>query len=74
MKNIVICGANNYEDSFTGKKVSEVRDEMKDVLNIPDNAQALVCNKKVDLNHVMQEGETLEFIKEAGDKGISAQI
>lgn len=69
IKNKVTCGANQYEDNFIGSRISQVKKEMKDVLNIASDAQVLVCGKKVDDNYIVQEGDAIEFVKEAGDKG-----
>ncbi|MCX6795218.1 MAG: hypothetical protein NT165_00590 [Candidatus Falkowbacteria bacterium] len=64
----VICGANEQEGA-AGSTVKETRNNFQEVLNIPKNAEAFVGGKKVKEGHVLAEGDSLEFIKPAGDKG-----
>jgi len=65
----VVCGANTHEGEFVGMTVGEVRQQLKDVLNIADEAQTSVSGDVVKDDYVLKEGDNLEFIKKAGDKG-----
>ena len=65
----VLYGAEAQTLSISGHDVSTVRGELKHVLNIPDDAQARVNGELVDGNYILQEHDTLEFVKVAGQKG-----
>lgn len=64
----VVCGANEQEVA-AGLSVAEVRKDQKEILNIADDADALVNGDKVDEDYILEEGDQLEFVKAAGDKG-----
>jgi len=64
----IICGA-NQQAGTPGMKVSEIKDDFKEILNIADDAEALVNGVKVDGDYELVEGDTLEFVKKSGDKG-----
>lgn len=51
------------------KKASQVRKELKTLLNIADEARAWVNGQEVSDDYVLQGGEQLEFIRQAGAKG-----
>ncbi len=66
----VTCGANSEEyGNIEGKTVGEVRKTLRDILNIPDGARALVQGEEVDDSYVLEVGDSLEFVKPAGQKG-----
>jgi len=67
----VLYGAEAQTLSISGHNVMTVRGELKHVLNIPDDAQARVNGELVDGDYVLQEHDTLEFVKVAGQKGKS---
>lgn len=52
-----------------GKTVNDVRSTMSQVMNIPNNARAHVGGRPVANDHVISQGQEVEFIKEAGVKG-----
>jgi len=54
---------------FVGMTVSQIRDEVTDVLNIPDEAQVRVNNVAASPDHEVSAGSTVEFVKQAGEKG-----
>ena len=56
-------------DTLAGKSVSEVRDQLADILNIPDGAQVRVNGATVCDDTVVSDGASIEFIKTAGEKG-----
>lgn len=52
-----------------GLTVGLVRDAYGHVLNVPPDAEALVNGRPVQQHHVVQDEDTLEFIKASGRKG-----
>ena len=66
----VVHGANEeYFSNLDGKTVGSVKKSLREVFNIPGDAQALVSNKEVGDDFVLDGGMSLEFVKEAGVKG-----
>ncbi len=66
----LLCGANVQDvDGVVGKTVGAVREEYSDVLNIPPDAQVRIGGTVADNDHVIEEGESFEFVKTAGEKG-----
>jgi sulfur carrier protein ThiS len=49
--------------------VSEVRQALKEPLNIDPRALALVNGRDVAASHILKEGDQLEFVRLAGEKG-----
>ncbi len=67
----VVCGANSQDlAGLSGKRIAEVRTELAQVLNIPPDAQARISGVHVDNEYRLQEGDTLEFVRAAGNKGL----
>lgn len=66
----VIHGANDGTFNLAGSKVSTVRASLVDAFNIPGEAQAFVNGEQVDNNYTLQQNDTLEFVKQAGVKGL----
>ena len=68
----VICGANVERlDGVEGKTIREVRDRMREVLNVTDkHTIVLVDGKEVkNLDYKLSGREELEFKKPSGEKG-----
>lgn len=76
----VIAGANNgsysMEDLGSNPTIADVRSMFVDLYNIADNAKVLVGNpsKQVSTGEVgedyqVRDGDEIEFVQEAGDKG-----
>lgn len=65
----VVCGANSQQVDLEGKTVAEAKEALKEVLNIPDDAQAILSGDNVDNTYILRQGDKLEFIKRSGDKG-----
>jgi hypothetical protein len=66
----VVHGANEqYFDNLEGKTVGMVRKSLREVFNIPGDAEALIGGKAVGDDFVLEGGQNLEFVKEAGVKG-----
>lgn len=66
----VIHGANDDSFNLAGSKVSAVRASLVDAFNIPGDALSFVDGEQVDGNYVLQSSQTLEFVKQAGVKGV----
>lgn len=67
----VVHGANEqYFDNLEGKTVGSIRKSLREVFNIPGDADALVDGKTVQDDFVLAGGHNLEFFKEAGIKGL----
>lgn len=66
----VVHGSNEqYFDSLSGKTVGTVRKSLREVFNIPGDADALVSGKQVGDDFILEGGMQLEFVKEHGVKG-----
>lgn len=59
-------------DSVAGKTVGEVREQVEEVLNVPDSAQVRVNGNPADEEDEIADGSTVEFVKVAGEKGYQA--
>ena len=58
-------------DTLAGKTVAEARDQLADILNVPENAQVRVNGSVADEGTVLTDGASVEFVKTAGEKGVS---
>lgn len=56
--------------SVAGQTVSTVRDSLKDSFNIPQDAVPFVNGDQVDGTYILRESDNLEFVKQAGTKGL----
>jgi hypothetical protein len=65
----VVHGANEQYLELSGKTVGMVRKSLRDVFNIPGDANAYIDSNNVGDDVVVEPGQTLEFSKEAGVKG-----
>ena len=66
----VVHGAHDMDVELVGFTVAEIQNTLKDVLNTGDNVEAYVDGKLVeDKDVTLEEGQRLEFMKEAGQKG-----
>lgn len=65
----VVHGANQEYLDLEGKTVGYVRKKLREVLNIPGDAEALISGKAVGDEFVLEGNQSLEFVKEAGVKG-----
>lgn len=66
----VVHGANQDYFDIEGKTVGAVRKSLREVFNIPGDAEALIAGKAVGDDFVLEGGQSLEFVKESGVKGI----
>jgi hypothetical protein len=62
-------GVHHLEVAIAGKSVGEVRQALKEALNIDPRALALVNGREVAVSHLLKEGDQLEFVRLAGEKG-----
>lgn len=56
-------------DSLAGKSIGEVREEVADLLNVPEHAQARINGSPAGEESTVSEGASVEFVKVAGEKG-----
>ena len=67
----VVHGVNTqYFDNLEGKTVGKVKKSLREVFNIPGDAEATVDGKDVGDDFVLGPGMVLEFTKETGVKGV----
>lgn len=66
----VVHGANEKYFDLEGKTVGMVRKNLREAFNIPGDADALIGGKSVQDDFVLEGGSCLEFVKEAGVKGV----
>lgn len=65
----VIWGPIAEAMAFVGMTVGEVRALLRGPFNIPGHAFTHVNGARVTMQHRLIAGETLEFVREAGEKG-----
>lgn len=69
----VMSGSSSREFPVARQKVGETRKLLKAVLNIADNATALVNGLEVNEEVVLKANDRLEFVRRAGRKGAPIQ-
>ena len=62
-------GVHNLDAAIAGKSVSEVRQSLREPLNIDPRALALVNGRDVAASYILKQGDQLEFVRLAGEKG-----
>jgi hypothetical protein len=65
----VSYGVHHLEVTIAGKSVGEVRQALREPLNIDPRALALVNGRDVAASYRLKEGDQLEFVRLAGEKG-----
>jgi hypothetical protein len=69
----IVCGANTQTidlmDAAENLCVGEIRRQLGDVLNIAPNAIAVIGDREVGDDRVLNAGDRLQFIKQSGSKG-----
>jgi hypothetical protein len=65
----VSYGVHHLEVAIAGKSVGEVRQALREPLNIDPRALALVNGRDVAASYVLNKGDQLEFVRLAGEKG-----
>jgi hypothetical protein len=66
-----LCGANKDRFDLAGQSVDNARQFLADILNIEPGAASLVNGQEVSSDYVLQRNDQLEFVKKAGEKGLS---
>lgn len=56
-------------DNLAGKTVREVREEVGDLLNVPESAQVRINGAHATDDNAVADGASVEFVKTAGEKG-----
>jgi hypothetical protein len=65
----VVYGVHALEATLAGRTVGSVREALAQPLNISPRAVTLVNGQEVEADHVLGQGELLEFVRYAGEKG-----
>ncbi len=65
----VSCGASSGSFDVRGKTVGAVSEFLREVLNVDRLANGIVNGKEAKDSYLLNPGDTLEFIKPAGQKG-----
>jgi molybdopterin converting factor small subunit len=65
----VSCGASSGEFHVVGRTIFEISEFLREVLNVSTMAISLVNGKIVDNEYIVKEGDEVEFLKPAGQKG-----
>jgi hypothetical protein len=65
----IVHGANEGRFDFSGKTVSQIRRYLRDAFNIPEDAQAFAGGAEVSGDHIVADGDTVEFVGSFGRKG-----
>lgn len=66
----VVYGANAQEKpELVGRRISEARDILAEVMNIPHLPRPLIGGRNVEKDYVLRPGDRLEFVQEQGVKG-----
>lgn len=63
-------GVHHLEVPIAGKSVGEVRQALREPLNIDPRALALVNGRETAASYVLKENDQLEFVRLAGEKGM----
>lgn len=66
----VSCGAASSNYPVVGKSVGYVKSTFREILNIETESNSVVNGSEVAESYVLKSGDTLEFVRKAGTKGI----
>lgn len=69
MANIVYNGVNKNTLNLTGNTVAQAVAKCADLLNLDEDSILKVNGSEVNADYVIEDGDILEFVKEAGVKG-----
>jgi hypothetical protein len=67
----VLYGVHALEASLAGRTVGDVRQALRQALNISPQAVAVVDGREVEEGFVLLGGQQLEFVRLAGEKGLT---
>jgi hypothetical protein len=65
----VSCGASSDKFSVCGKRVGAIAEILREVLNVDRMSVGVVNGEEVDDSYIIEQGDTLEFLKPTGGKG-----
>jgi len=65
----VIHGVHTHSLPLAGMTIGQARAELEERMNIDPEANPIVDGNDVDENYVLREGQVLNFLKAAGEKG-----
>ena len=66
----VMSGSSSKAFPLANQSVGGVRQLLRKILNIADNAASLINGKQAEEDQVLKAGDQLEFIRRAGSKGV----
>ena len=65
----VLYGVHSLEADLAGRTVTDVRQALRQALNISPQAVAVVDGREVEEGVILLAGQQLEFVRLAGEKG-----
>jgi hypothetical protein len=65
----VLYGVHSLEADLAGRTVRDVRQTLRQALNISPQAVAVVDGREVEEDAILLAGQQLEFVRLAGEKG-----
>jgi hypothetical protein len=66
----VLYGVHSLEANLAGRAVADVRQALRQALNISPQAVAVVDGREVEEGFILLAGQQLEFVRLAGEKGL----
>ena len=70
----VMSGSSSKAFPLAQQSVGGVRQLLKKILNIADNAAPLINGNQAEEDQVLKAGDQLEFIRRAGSKGVFVKM
>ncbi len=65
----ILYGVHSLEADLAGRTVGDVRQALRQALNISPQAVAVVDGREVEEGAILLGGQQLEFVRLAGEKG-----
>jgi hypothetical protein len=65
----ILYGVHSLEADLAGRTVRDVRQALRQALNISPQAVAVVDGREVEEGAILLAGQQLEFVRLAGEKG-----
>ena len=65
----ISSGVNSMALDVAGQTVATVVDTVKSILNLDGEEEVKVNGSEADANYVVQDGDSIEFVKASGEKG-----
>lgn len=72
--NKVRYGVNTLNLNFTGSNIADVAAQCKSMFSLGDDEIVKVNGSEADAGYIVQDGDYIEFVKNAGTKGSSDEI